>query len=178
MNRPSTNLHVTFQLPVTSSATTTSGIETRPVPNQSLSTNLPPPPTTSNSTTTPTVPNPTHNFMTRPPALELVPAGQSYTQLTYEPSHKCTVCGHVHSCQDCHRTMQFQQALEPRETKYMEPFILNTAKVRYKNYYYYFLGESFSNDNDNYIICNNVLIINQFTENGKKISKDRGRSLF
>ncbi|CAG8532690.1 8236_t:CDS:2 [Diversispora eburnea] len=76
-----------------------------------------------------------YNFMSRPQQpLELVPAGQSYTQLTYEPNHKCTVCGHVHSCQDCQRAMLFQQALEPQETKYMDPFILNTAKKMARKY--------------------------------------------
>ncbi|CAG8520696.1 11147_t:CDS:2 [Acaulospora morrowiae] len=74
--------------------------------------------------------NPQQNsFIPRQPTQpELVPVGQSYSQQTYEPNHMCSVCGHVHTCQDCHRILQFRQALEPQETKYMEPVILNTAK--------------------------------------------------
>nr|CAG8595864.1 541_t:CDS:2 [Entrophospora candida] len=31
----------------------------------------------------------------------LVPEGSAYSRQTYEPTHKCTTCGHIHDCQNC-----------------------------------------------------------------------------
>ncbi|CAJ0766310.1 6825_t:CDS:2, partial [Entrophospora sp. SA101] len=33
--------------------------------------------------------------------LFLVPEGSAYSRQTYEPTHKCTTCGHIHDCQNC-----------------------------------------------------------------------------
>nr|CAG8603673.1 296_t:CDS:2 [Entrophospora candida] len=59
----------------------------------------------------------------------LVPEGSAYSRQTYEPTHKCTTCGHIHDCQNCKNRSLLQQAIEPHQVKYFEPIIQNTAKA-------------------------------------------------
>src|SRR5437868_8506091 len=41
----------------------------------------------------------TQNSINAP--LNLVPSGSAITRNSYEPAHRCTTCGHVHTCNDC-----------------------------------------------------------------------------
>ncbi|CAI2178239.1 13831_t:CDS:2 [Funneliformis geosporum] len=61
--------------------------------------------------------------------LNLVPSGSTITKNSYEPTHRCTTCGHVHTCNDCKQISNLQQVIDPPEKKIHEPIIINTAKA-------------------------------------------------
>ncbi|CAG8485100.1 10025_t:CDS:2 [Funneliformis caledonium] len=61
--------------------------------------------------------------------LNLVPSGSTITKNSYEPTHRCTTCGHVHTCNDCKHISNLQQVIDPPEKKIHEPIIINTAKA-------------------------------------------------
>jgi hypothetical protein len=61
--------------------------------------------------------------------LNLVPSGSAITRNSYEPTHRCTTCGHVHTCDDCKHISNIQQVIDPPVKKVHEPIIINTAKV-------------------------------------------------
>src|SRR4051812_48758796 len=69
----------------------------------------------------------TQNSINAP--LNLVPSGSAITRNSYEPAHRCTTCGHVHTCNDCKHISNIQQLIDPPVKKVHEPIIINTAKV-------------------------------------------------
>src|ERR1051325_9659780 len=73
----------------------------------------------------------TQNSINTP--LNLVPSGSAITRNSYEPAHRCTTCGHVHTCNDCKHISNIQQVIDPPVKKVHEPIIINTAKVRVMN---------------------------------------------
>ncbi|CAB4377206.1 uncharacterized protein OCT59_006235 [Rhizophagus irregularis] len=59
----------------------------------------------------------------------LVPSGSAINRNNYEPTHRCTTCGHVHTCDDCKHISNIQQVIDPPVKKVHEPIIINTAKA-------------------------------------------------
>ncbi|RIA95970.1 hypothetical protein C1645_756049 [Glomus cerebriforme] len=69
----------------------------------------------------------TQNSINTP--LNLVPSGSAINKNNYEPAHRCTTCGHVHTCDDCKHISNIQQVIDPPVKKVHEPIIINTAKA-------------------------------------------------